>query len=130
MWLKVDQSLEDIYYNDCLKFISDHVLYGKAMREVVYQWENSMINFLTNKSINRNAYLGQCAVFYKLKIPEYIVKKAWKELSTEQMNLANLEAINTIKEWELWYKKKLQSTSINGKKDAIRMGYQMKLQLK
>jgi len=130
MWSKVDQSLEDIYYNDCLKFISDHVLYGKAMRKVVYKWENSMINFLTNKSINRNAYLGQCAVCFELKIPEYIVRKAWKKLSNEQMNLANLEATNTIKEWELWYKKKLQSTSINGKKDAIRMGYQMKLQLK
>jgi hypothetical protein len=130
MWSKADQSLEDIYYNDCIKFISDHVLYGQAMREVVYKWENSMINFLTNKSINRNAYLGQCAVCYKLKIPEYIVRKAWKKLSTEQMNLANLEAINTIKEWELWYKKKLQNISSNGKFDATKMAYQMMLQLK
>lgn len=130
MWSKLDYSLEDIYYNNCLKFISDHVLYGKSMREVVYKWENSMINFLTNRSINRNAYLGQCAVCFKLKIPEYIVRKAWKKLSAEQMNLANLEATNTIKEWELWYKKKLQNTLNSGRKDATKTGYQMSLQLK
>lgn len=37
-----------------------------------------MKNFLTNSSINRKAYLGHCAVFYKLQIPEYIVRISWK----------------------------------------------------
>jgi len=129
MWSRVDKNIEDELIKKCILFMSNHILYGNAMREVVYKWENSMINFLTNKSINRRAYLGHCAVCYELKIPEYITRTAWKELNSEQMYLADLQAEKTIKDWELWYMKKLMNTSKNGRKGAILMEYQMKLQL-
>ena len=34
-----------------------------------------MLNFLTNKSMNRKAYLGHCAVFVEKQIPELPDKK-------------------------------------------------------
>ena len=127
MWNKVDKKTESIMLETAIKFTGNHILYGKSMRNVVFKWFNTMENNLTNKSINRRAFLGHCAVFYKHQIPEYIVRKAWKELNNEQRRLADLEAEKTIKEWELWYTRKLEVTLKHGKKDATKMGFQMKL---
>ena len=83
MWNKVDKKTESIMLETAIKFTGNHILYGKSMRNVVFKWFNTMENNLTNKSINRRAFLGHCAVFYKHQIPEYIVRKAWKELNNE-----------------------------------------------
>lgn len=130
MWSKVDKQTEIELLKKAIEFTGDHILYGSAMKEVAFKWKNSMINFLTNKSINRRAYLGHCAVYYKLQIPEYIVRKAWKELTEKQRILADNVAEQTIKEWELWYIRKSMNILRNGKKNAIKTEYQMKLQLK
>ena len=127
MWNKVSKADESFMINEATVFMADHDKYGKAMRDVIYKWENTIENSLTNKGVNRRSFLGQCAVFYKLQIPEYIVRKSWKLLTDKQRQLADNEAENTIKEWELWYMKKLMIISKNGKKDAIKKGYQMKL---
>jgi hypothetical protein len=129
MWSKVDKITESKMLETAIEFTGNHTLYGNAMRDVVYKWNNTMKNHLTNPSINRRAFLGHCAVFYKLQIPEYIVRSAWKHLTEEQRRLADLEAETTIKEWELWYIRKLESMSNYGKKDVIKMGFQMSLQL-
>ena len=129
MWFKVDKITEEEMLQKAIEFTGDHILYGAAMKEVVYLWNNTMKNHLTNQSINRRAFLGHCAVFYKLQIPEYIVRKAWKELTEEQRILADNVAEKTINEWELWYIRKLENTLSFGKKDVIKTGFQMKLQL-
>lgn len=129
MWFKVDKSTEIKMLELAIKFTGNYIEYGKAMHEVVYIWQNTMLNHLTNKSINRRAFLGHCAVFYKHQIPEYIVRKAWKFLTKKQQILADNVAEKTIKEWELWYISKLNNTLKNGKKDVIIKEYQMKLQL-
>lgn len=108
-----------------IEFTGDHIKYGNAMREVVNLWENTMINHLTNPSINKRAFVGHCAVCYKIGIPEHVTRKAWKYLNKRQQVLADNEAQNTINEWL----KKYQSTLKNGKEDAIKKEYQMKLQL-
>jgi hypothetical protein len=130
MWSKVDAISEQKMLQIAIGFTSDHVSYGSAMREVVFAWENSMLNFLTNKSINRRAYLGHCAVSFKLGIPEYIVRMAWKHLTPKQQQLADLVAERTIKEWEIWYMRKLKNISKLGRQDVTTMDCQMSLQLK
>jgi len=130
MWSKVDAISEQKMLQIAIGFTSDHVSYGFAMREVVFAWENSMLNFLTNKSINRRAYLGHCAVSFKLGIPEYIVRMAWKHLTPKQQQLADLVAERTIKEWEIWYMRKLKNISKLGRQDVTTMDCQMSLQLK
>lgn len=125
MWSKVDN--EDELLKKAIEFTGDHSLYGKWMRVVVKEWKFTMLNHLSNKSINRRAFLGHCAVCYKLGIPEYITRKAWKFLNNEQRRLADLEAENTIKEWE--YTIKLNNTLKLGNQDVTQKEYQMKLQL-
>lgn len=70
------------------------------MKEVIAQWPNTMMNSLTNTSINRKAFLGHCAVNYKLGIPEYITRIAWSELTEQQRIDANKEAESCIKKYE------------------------------
>jgi len=127
MWNKVDKITEKEMLEAAIKFTGNHILYGEQMRKVIYKWSNTIENHLTNKSINRRAFLGHCAVYYKLQIPEYIVRSAWKQLTDKQRILADNEAEKTIKEWELWYMRKLINISMNGKNAVTQMEYQMKL---
>ncbi len=129
MWSKVDKITEAKMFKTAIEFTGNHTIYGKAMSQVIYKWKNTMKNNLTNQSINRRAFLGHCAVFYKLQIPEYIVRSAWKHLTDEQRRLADIQAENNIKEWELWYMKKLKNMSKCGKEDVTKTGYQTKLLL-
>lgn len=97
MWRKVEN--EDELLQQAVEFTGDHVRYGHAMKEVVIAWPNTMLNSLTNTSINRRAFLGHCAVCYKIGTPEYIVRRAWKLLTDEQRFLADDIAQKTINEW-------------------------------
>jgi hypothetical protein len=126
MWNKVDKLTESKMLVDAIEFTGNHLLYGNSMLDVVDVWEYSLENFLSNLSINRRAYIGHCAVSYELKIPEYITRMAWKELSEQQQILANKQADNTIRKWE--QKQKLKNTLRTGKKDVIQMEFLMKHQ--
>ena len=129
MWRKLSKSEESEHFERVLAFTSDYIKYGNAMKEVVKKWPNTMLNSLTNVSINRRAFLGHCACSYELNCPEYLTRKAWKYLTNQQRVLADNVAQQTIDEWVLNYKLKLLNTSKRGKKDVIKMGYQTKLQL-
>lgn len=96
MWAIGDESK----LQDAIEFTSDHILYGNAMMEVISAWPRTMLNSLTNTSINRRAFLGHCAVCYKLGIQESITREAWKFLTDQQRVAADDEATKHIKEYE------------------------------
>jgi len=120
MWSTItNKQKEAIMIKEAIEFTGDHKKYGAAMREVVKEWHNTMLNSLTNTSINRRAFLGHCAVCYKLGIPEYIVRIAWKKLTENQRTLADAEAQSVINNY------------VNERKNKIirkNMGKQMLLQ--
>lgn len=95
-------------------FTSDYLQYGKAMREVVLIWENTMLHHLTNPSINKNAFIGHCACSYRHKLPESIVRQAWSFLSEEEKRLANNEANKAYLLWREKQSKELKSTPLFG----------------
>lgn len=99
MWAKGDVSSLSV----AIEFTGDHLKYGAAMKEVVNKWPRTMLNSLTNPSINKRAFLGHCAVSYKLGIPESITRMAWKELTDEQRFLADKVAQETVDEWKESY---------------------------
>jgi hypothetical protein len=128
MWNRLHKNTESEMLKIAIEFTGNHLKYGAAMAEVINAWPNSMLNFLTNTSINKLAYIGHAAVYYKLQIPEHIVRSAWRELSESQQNLANLQALKALKQWQTKQEKGFTSMSNNGKIDAIKMEYQMMLQ--
>lgn len=129
MWEKVDKTIFPSMLEEAIEFTSDHIKYGYAMIEVSGIWVNTMINHLTNPSINQKAFIGHCAVSYKLGIPEYITRAAWKKLTKEQQILANMEAEKAIKKWKIQYIKKLESTKKLGLKGVTPKAFQTKLQI-
>jgi hypothetical protein len=99
MWAKGDETK----LPEAIMFTGDHLKYGSAMREVISAWPRTMLNSLTNPSINKRAFLGHCAVSFKLGIQESITRSAWKELTDQQRYLADLVAQSTIDEWRSKY---------------------------
>jgi hypothetical protein len=106
-----------------IEFTSNHILYGSAMIRVIDAWPKTMINSLTNKSINQKAFVGHCAVSFELGIPEYITRKAWKELTDKQRVLADNEALKAILIW----RKKYLTTLKNGNQNVTQKEYQTQL---
>lgn len=86
-----------------IEFTGDFEKYGSAMLKVIFEWKQTMINSLTNTSINQKAFVGHCAVCFELGIPEYITRMAWKELSERQRIEANKKADYAIKIWRKNY---------------------------
>lgn len=128
MWRKECKEYEFTEIEKIIKFTGDHELYGDAMYNVSNTWIISCENFLSNKSINRRAYLGHAACCFSYGWPEYLVRRAWWNLSEKQRKLADNKAEIAIKQWEL--KQKSKNTLTIGKYGATPMAYQMKLQMK
>jgi len=87
-----------------IAFTTDHKLYGSHMMRVVKEWPISCENALTDRLINRKAWVGHAAVALALNIPEDITRKAWGYLTDEQRFLANKEAERAIAAWEKSYR--------------------------
>ncbi len=101
MWRKAEN--EPLMLSQAIDFTGDHIVYGEAMLKVAFEWPKTMLNSLTNQSINRRAFLGHCAVCLTIGCPEYITRQAWKHLTDEQRYKADLIAEKTIKHWERKY---------------------------
>lgn len=89
-----------------IDFTGNWERYGNSMGEVMLAWPRTMLNSMTNQSINRRAFLGHCAVTFKLGIPESVTRKAWGLLTNEQRFYADDIAEKHIKHWEHEYKRK------------------------
>lgn len=99
MWRKVTDEEYYKYLNLAIEFTGDWVKYGHAMRIVVFKWHRTMLNSLTNPSMNKRAFVGHCATQYAINCPEYITRAAWRELTEKQRVEANKQADYAIKLW-------------------------------
>lgn len=108
MWRKASKSEHDFLLKIAIEFTGNHLLYGAAMQKVVFAWPQTMINSLTNNSINQRAFLGHCACCYEHGIPESITRQAWFFLTDEQRFLADEIAQKTIDSWKILYSNKMQ----------------------
>lgn len=125
MW-EHSRANKNILLNTAISFTSNTELYGYYMDIVVFEWPNTMLHHLTNPSINKKAFIGHCACSYARKLPENIVRKAWKFLNNNQQDQANDKASKAYLKWLNNYKKKLKTTRTNGNQDAIQMEFQIK----
>lgn len=108
MWstISTDEQLKQ-----AIEFTGDTELYGMAMGEVATAWPRTMLNSLTNPSINKRAFLGHCAVSYVINIPEHVTRAAWKFLTDKQRIDADAVAQKTIDTWKENYLLTLKSGS-------------------
>lgn len=99
MWRKLPKEEELEMLTKSIEFTGDWVKYGAAMIEVVKAWPLTMLNNLTNPSMNKRAFLGHCACCYEFGCPEYITRLAWRELTDRQRFDADEIAQMVIDEW-------------------------------
>ncbi len=101
MWRMETKEYDDKTLAEVIEFTGNHFLYGSAMFRVIIEWPLSCEHFLSNKNINRKAWIGHAACCIEKIYPEYIVRTAWGLLTEEQRVKANNVADQAIITWEI-----------------------------
>ena len=83
--------------------LGDEKTCEKYMRKVINEWKYACEYRLTNKSLNRVAWLGQASMNMYCGLKESETKKGWWLLTQDQRDKANLIAKKLIAEWEKRY---------------------------
>ena len=102
MWGEVDD--RKAMLQRAIEFTGDHKLYGSYMFRVIREWPYSCENALTDRMLNRKAWIGHAACAMAIGCPEDITRKAWGFLTYEQRTLANRQAATAIRQWEENYR--------------------------
>jgi ParB-like chromosome segregation protein Spo0J len=84
--------------NEYIRILSDINLFSKILEKIIVEWKYSCEHYLTNKSMNRIAWLGQAAVCYESGVPS-TYSGAWFKLSEEQQANANKVAHIYLNKW-------------------------------
>ena len=100
MWSSLSSKESAEMLKRAIEFTGNAELYGSYMLRVVAEWPFSCENSLTDKNINRQAWIGHAACALAIGCPEHITRKAWAFLSQQQQDDANSAAAAAIKEWE------------------------------
>jgi hypothetical protein len=90
----------NVHFDNAIKLMSDQDLFYQVGIEVLDNWVISCNNFLTNKNINRIAFIGQVCCCKHFGVPEIIVKDAWKTIDIETQKKANYTAYKILKTYE------------------------------
>ena len=79
-------------------FLSNDNLFRLALSGVITEWKNSCEHYLTNKSMNRIAWLGQAAMCYYNGIPSKYCA-GFNLLTPKQQEIANNTALEYLNIW-------------------------------
>lgn len=85
-----EQAFADILRNR-VKFLD-------ALNGVTSEWEKSCEHYLTNRAMNRLAWLGQAAVCYATGIPS-TYSAGWSRLTDSEQRSANETALDALNRW-------------------------------
>lgn len=91
---KTKQECEQDYYD----ILSDESKFSDTLEKIIHEWKYSCEHYLTNKAMNRIAWLGQAAVCYLTGTPSKF-STGWVSLSEEQQNKANDIALKYLNIW-------------------------------
>jgi ParB-like chromosome segregation protein Spo0J len=97
------ESVKDgMSHKDCemeyIRILTDLDLFAQILEKVITEWKHSCEHYLTNKSMNRIAWLGQAAVCYHSGVPSRY-SYAWFELTKSQQDAANNVAHKYLTKW-------------------------------
>lgn len=83
-----------------VELLSDNIYFESILHKVYKEWPISISVNLSNRSCNRQAWLGQAACSYNHKGNELTTRQAWSRLTGIQRYQANLIADKFIKKYE------------------------------
>lgn len=74
--------------------------FERALKRIIVEWPYACEHNLTNKNMNRIAYMGQAACALEFKIPHYISCSGYNLLTPEEQEAADAMAQKYIDIWE------------------------------
>lgn len=89
-----ESQCEQEYY----ELLTDLDLFESTLNSVITEWKHSCEHYLTNKSMNRIAWLGQASLCYAKGIPS-CYRSGWQLLNEDQQQAANLKALEYLNRW-------------------------------
>ena len=89
-----NQQCEDEY----IRILSSEELFKGALNRVIKEWKNSCEHYLTNRAMNRLAWLGQAALCITSGVPSSY-SAAWFKLSEGVQSQANRIAFEYLNKW-------------------------------
>ena len=89
----------ELAYRD---FLSDDERFRIGLQGVLDNWVNSCEHYLTNRSMNRIAWLGQAAMCYVTKVPSKFCA-GFNLLTSDQQGRANKIALEYLNKWMVKY---------------------------
>jgi hypothetical protein len=98
-----DIDIENELINKAEKLLSSEYDFYIVAKKMVKEWKISAEVNLTILNSNRQAWIGQASCCYEYGTPENLTKIAWRRLSSESQNKANLIADKVVEEWEIYY---------------------------
>lgn len=80
------------------ELLKDDERFKESMNAVINEWHHSCEHYLTNKAMNRIAWMGQAAVCYATGIPS-VFSSGWSLLTEDEQRHANELALVYINKW-------------------------------
>ena len=102
-------------------YLSDIERLKEGLDGVISEWINSCEHYLTNKSMNRIAWLGQAAMCYSTGIPSKFCS-GFNLLTAEQQDKANITALEALNYWMKKYNRNLVTME-----EALSIGRQVNI---
>lgn len=84
------------------EYLSNEDRFREGLNGVINEWINSCEHYLTNKAMNRIAWLGQAAMCYSTGVPSKYCS-GFNLLTPEQQDKANLIALEALNYWRAKY---------------------------
>jgi hypothetical protein len=107
--------------SEFVSILSDQTVFSSALERVIVEWKHSCEHYLTNKSMNRIAWLGQAAVCIHSGIPSRY-SGSWFDVAESDRTAANDTALIYLNRWL-----SLNSRSEISLHEALNVGRQIEL---
>ena len=95
---KKDGFTDEQSESEYVRILTNEELFSDILSKIIVEWKYSCEHYLTNKSMNRIAWLGQAAVCYESGVPASY-SGAWFKLTNEQQEKANKIANDYLNKW-------------------------------
>lgn len=103
------------------RILSDQELFSEILNRLIVEWKYSCEHYLTNKSMNRIAWLGQASVCFHSGVPGRY-SSAWFDIDEETREKANQTALKYLNKWML-----INNYNETGFEEAASIGRQIEL---
>lgn len=121
-----NEKITIVKVNDVIDFFNNEEMTREYMGKVTKEWPVSCEHFLSKKSINRIAWIGQASASLKLGVSQRLTMNAWNYLSCDIQERSDKVANKTIRQWE--QNQILKNTYQDGRRKDTITEYQMRLQ--